>query len=56
MWGKPRQPPMGHKEFTALLDSEGRVVESKALRERVFYGGIEHQLRREVNFIFHMKF
>ncbi|KAG7533958.1 Small G protein signaling modulator 1/2 Rab-binding domain [Arabidopsis thaliana x Arabidopsis arenosa] len=48
VWGKPRQPPMGHKEFTALLDSEGRVVESKALRERVFYGGIEHQLRREV--------
>ncbi|XP_010482627.1 PREDICTED: TBC1 domain family member 15-like isoform X4 [Camelina sativa] len=48
VWGKPRQSPMGHKEFTAFLDSEGRVVESKALRERVFYGGIEHQLRREV--------
>ncbi|ESQ43258.1 hypothetical protein EUTSA_v10012867mg [Eutrema salsugineum] len=48
VWGKPRQPPMGSKEFTAFLDSEGRVVESKALRERVFYGGIEHQLRREV--------
>ncbi|CAN8252709.1 unnamed protein product [Cochlearia groenlandica] len=48
VWGKPRQPPMGQKEFTAFLDSEGRVVESKALRERVFYGGIEHQLRKEV--------
>ncbi|KAL1206747.1 Rab GTPase-activating protein 22 [Cardamine amara subsp. amara] len=48
VWGKPRQPQMGSKEFTAFLDSEGRVVESKALRERVFYGGIEHQLRREV--------
>ncbi|CAH2070218.1 unnamed protein product [Thlaspi arvense] len=48
VWGKPRQPPMGSKELTAFLDSEGRVVESKALRERVFYGGIEHQLRKEV--------
>ncbi|CAG7892710.1 unnamed protein product [Brassica rapa] len=48
VWGKPRQPPMGSQEFTAFLDSEGRVVESKALRERVFYGGIEHHLRKEV--------
>ncbi|KAJ0267246.1 RabGAP/TBC domain-containing protein [Hirschfeldia incana] len=48
VWGKPRQSPMGSKEFTAFLDYEGRVVESKALRERVFYGGIEHQLRKEV--------
>lgn len=37
-------------QFTAFLDSEGRVVESKALRERVFYGGIEHHLRKEVKF------
>ncbi|KFK26862.1 hypothetical protein AALP_AA8G303600 [Arabis alpina] len=48
VWGKPRQSPMGREEFTAFLDSEGRVVDPKGLRERVFYGGIEHQLRREV--------
>ncbi|XP_007013521.2 PREDICTED: TBC1 domain family member 17 isoform X3 [Theobroma cacao] len=48
VWGKPRQPPLGLEEWATFLDSEGRVVDSKALRKRIFYGGIEHKLRREV--------
>ncbi|KAJ9163073.1 hypothetical protein P3X46_022786 [Hevea brasiliensis] len=48
VWGKPRQPPLGSKEWASFLDSEGRVMDSKALRKRIFYGGVEHALRREV--------
>ncbi|OMO81206.1 hypothetical protein CCACVL1_12554 [Corchorus capsularis] len=48
VWGKPRQPPLGSEEWATFLDSEGRVVDSKALRKRIFYGGVEHKLRREV--------
>ncbi|MBA0636708.1 hypothetical protein Godav_022179 [Gossypium davidsonii] len=48
VWGKPRQPPLGLEEWATFLDSEGRVVDSKALRKRIFYGGIEHKLRKEV--------
>ncbi|XP_052490565.1 uncharacterized protein LOC105792852 isoform X3 [Gossypium raimondii] len=48
VWGKPRQPPLGLEEWVTFLDSEGRVVDSKALRKRIFYGGIEHKLRKEV--------
>ncbi|XP_010557604.1 PREDICTED: TBC1 domain family member 15 [Tarenaya hassleriana] len=48
VWGKPRQSPLGRREWAAFLDSEGRVMDSKALRDRVFYGGIEDALRREV--------
>ncbi|XP_021276020.1 TBC1 domain family member 17 isoform X2 [Herrania umbratica] len=48
VWGKPRQPPLGLEEWATFLDSEGRVVDSKALKKRIFYGGIEHKLRREV--------
>ncbi|MBA0622162.1 hypothetical protein Godav_007727 [Gossypium davidsonii] len=47
-WGKPRQPPLGLEEWATFLDSEGRVVDSKALRKRIFYGGVEHKLRKEV--------
>ncbi|MBA0806665.1 hypothetical protein Gohar_022531 [Gossypium harknessii] len=47
-WGKPRQPPLGLEEWATFLDSEGRVVDSKALRKRIFYGGVEHELRKEV--------
>lgn len=35
-------------QWTTFLDSEGRVMDSKALRKRVFYGGVEHNLRAEV--------
>ncbi|XVF34612.1 hypothetical protein REPUB_Repub18cG0074100 [Reevesia pubescens] len=48
VWGKPRQPPLGLEEWATFLDSEGRVVDSKALRKRIFYGGVEHKLRKEV--------
>ncbi|KAL3825088.1 hypothetical protein ACJIZ3_021117 [Penstemon smallii] len=48
VWGKPRQPPLEHKEWATFLDSEGRVMDSKALRKRIFYGGVEHNLRKEI--------
>ncbi|XP_015867228.1 uncharacterized protein LOC107404749 isoform X2 [Ziziphus jujuba] len=48
VWGKPRQPPLGYEEWVNFLDSEGRVMDSKALRKRIFYGGVEHSLRAEV--------
>ncbi|KAE8730745.1 putative r2r3-myb transcription factor [Hibiscus syriacus] len=48
VWGKPRQPPLGLEEWTSILDSEGRVVDPKALRKRIFYGGLEHKFRKEV--------
>ncbi|KAL5539772.1 hypothetical protein UlMin_045150 [Ulmus minor] len=48
VWGKPRQPPLGPEEWVTFLDSEGRVTDSKALRKRIFYGGVEHVLRKEV--------
>ncbi|KAL4296837.1 hypothetical protein GQ457_12G023910 [Hibiscus cannabinus] len=48
VWGKPRQPPLGLEEWTSFLDSEGRVVDPKDLRKRIFYGGVEHKFRKEV--------
>ncbi|KAK7347544.1 hypothetical protein VNO80_22077 [Phaseolus coccineus] len=48
VWGKPRQPPLGSEEWLIFLDSEGRVTDSEALRKRVFYGGLDHELRNEV--------
>ncbi|XP_074269156.1 uncharacterized protein LOC141592405 isoform X4 [Silene latifolia] len=48
VWGKPRQSPLTNEEWISFLDSEGRVVDSKALRKRIFYGGIVHELRDEV--------
>ncbi|KAA8522997.1 hypothetical protein F0562_009420 [Nyssa sinensis] len=48
VWGKPRQPPLGSEEWAAFFDSEGRVMDSNALRKRIFYGGVEHRLRKEV--------
>ncbi|KAA8535146.1 hypothetical protein F0562_030149 [Nyssa sinensis] len=47
VWGKPRQPPLGSDEWAAFFDSEGRVMDSEALRRRIFYGGVEHRLRKE---------
>lgn len=48
VWGKPRQNPLGVDEWKGFLDSEGRVIDSKALRKRIFYGGIDHNLRKEM--------
>ncbi|KAM3321355.1 TBC1 domain family member 15 [Capsicum chacoense] len=48
VWGKPRQPPLGIEEWSAFLDSEGRVTDSEEVRKRIFYGGVEQGLRKEV--------
>ncbi|CAN4113035.1 unnamed protein product [Withania somnifera] len=48
VWGKPRQPPLGSNEWSTFLDAEGRVIDSQALRKRIFYGGVEKGLRKEV--------
>lgn len=48
VWGKPRQSPLGSKEWITFVDSEGRVIDSEALRKRIFYGGLDHELRNEV--------
>uniref|UniRef100_A0A7N0ZYH8 TBC1 domain family member 15 n=1 Tax=Kalanchoe fedtschenkoi TaxID=63787 RepID=A0A7N0ZYH8_KALFE len=48
VWGKPRQPHLGLEEWHAFLDSEGRIMDPVALRKRIFYGGIEHKLRKEI--------
>ncbi|KAG6414237.1 hypothetical protein SASPL_126955 [Salvia splendens] len=61
VWGKPRQAPLGQGEFclfyvaseskllqwTIFLDAEGRVMDPKSLKKRIFYGGVEHNLRKE---------
>ncbi|XP_076929727.1 uncharacterized protein LOC143594262 isoform X2 [Bidens hawaiensis] len=48
VWGQPRQHPLGRQEWSTFLDSEGRIVDSNALKKRIFYGGVEHNLRKEV--------
>ena len=35
-------------QWHTFLDSEGRIMDSEALRKRIFYGGVEHKLRKEV--------
>ncbi|PWA59270.1 rabGAP/TBC domain-containing protein [Artemisia annua] len=48
VWGQPRQHPLGLEEWSTFLDSEGRVGDPNALKKRIFYGGVEHNLRKEV--------
>ncbi|KAL9260043.1 TBC1 domain family member 15-like protein [Drosera capensis] len=48
VWGKPRQPPLTPDEWAASLDPEGRVKDPKALKKKMFYGGVEHELRKQV--------
>lgn len=48
VWGKPRQPSLGNEEWSGFFDSEGRIVNSVAVRKRIFYGGVDHDLRKEV--------
>ncbi|KAK9073809.1 hypothetical protein SSX86_006403 [Deinandra increscens subsp. villosa] len=48
VWGQPRQHPLGLQEWSSFLDSEGRIVDPDALKKRIFYGGVEHNLRKEV--------
>jgi hypothetical protein len=35
-------------QWRAFLDPEGRIMDSKALRKKIFYGGVDHALRKEV--------
>lgn len=37
-----------HMQWITFLDSEGRVTDSEAMRKRIFYGGLDHELRKEV--------
>ncbi|KAM0008610.1 putative small G signaling modulator, Rab-binding protein [Helianthus debilis subsp. tardiflorus] len=48
VWGQPRQHPLGLQEWSTFLDYEGRVIDPNALKKRIFYGGLEHNLRKEV--------
>ncbi|AQK54622.1 TBC1 domain family member 15 [Zea mays] len=48
VWGKQRDHPLSVEEWTSFLDREGRIMDSKALRKKVFYGGVDHALRKEV--------
>ncbi|KAL7593841.1 hypothetical protein Lser_V15G33105 [Lactuca serriola] len=48
VWGKPRQHPLGVEEWSSFLDYEGRIMDPDALKKRIFYGGVEHNLRKEV--------
>ncbi|KAK8462949.1 hypothetical protein SEVIR_1G297700v4 [Setaria viridis] len=48
VWGKQRDRPLSAEEWAAFLDPEGRVMDSKALRKKVFYGGVDHVLREKV--------
>ncbi|GAB2210585.1 hypothetical protein Droror1_Dr00015853 [Drosera rotundifolia] len=40
--------PADPLEWAASLDPEGRVKDPKALKKRIFYGGVEHELRKQV--------
>ncbi|KAK9076740.1 hypothetical protein SSX86_005074 [Deinandra increscens subsp. villosa] len=48
VWGQPRQHPLELQEWSTFLDPEGRIVDPDAFRKRIFYGGVEHNLRKEV--------
>ncbi|KAL2619860.1 hypothetical protein R1flu_000065 [Riccia fluitans] len=48
VWGRARPPPLGTEEWRSFLDSEGRVMDPKALRKRIFHGGIEPEVRHVV--------
>lgn len=42
-----RPPPLSREEWNTMFDAEGRLVNDSAFRERVFYSGVEPELRRE---------
>lgn len=35
-------------QWGMFLDAEGRVVSPSDLKKRIFYGGVDHSLRKEV--------
>ncbi|KAH9532856.1 hypothetical protein CY35_18G021400 [Sphagnum magellanicum] len=48
VWGRARPPPLGNEEWMTFLDAEGRVMDPRALKKRIFHGGVEQKLRRVV--------
>ncbi|KAK9814540.1 hypothetical protein WJX72_007608 [[Myrmecia] bisecta] len=42
-----RPPPLSLEEWGTFLNGEGRLVDEKGFRQRVFYSGVEPGLRRE---------
>ncbi|XP_020598984.1 TBC1 domain family member 15-like [Phalaenopsis equestris] len=46
--GELRQDPLDGEEWATFFNSEGRINDSKALRKRIFYGGIKCNLRKEI--------
>ncbi|CAM6040444.1 unnamed protein product [Sphagnum compactum] len=45
VWGRARPPPLGNEEWMTFLDAEGRVMDPRALKKRIFHGGVEQKLR-----------
>jgi hypothetical protein len=45
---KHRMQPMTELEWRSFLDTEGRVCDVAAFKERIFAGGLEPELRQEV--------
>lgn len=41
-------------QWKTFLDYEGRIMDSEALRKRIFYGGVEHELRKEVRILLYV--
>jgi hypothetical protein len=38
-------------QWLGFFDNEGRIVKSQHLRELIFYGGIQHDLRIKVRLL-----
>lgn len=45
---RPRPPPVTEDEWRGFLDGEGRVANSNEFRRRVFQGGVDPSIRKEV--------
>lgn len=43
-----RQPLLTDGEFTGMFDSDGRLTNQQQLRERVFFGGVDGKIRKDV--------
>lgn len=48
VYARARPPPLGPEEWATFLDGNGRVLDPKALQKRVFHGGLEPSMRKEV--------
>eukprot|EP00897_Mesotaenium_endlicherianum_P003037 jgi/Mesen1/2761/ME000017S02126 len=48
VYARARPPPLSAEEWASFEDSEGRVPDPKALRKRVFQGGVAADMRCEV--------